>query len=84
MATIKDVAREADVSIATVSRIMNNRGAISDKTRKKVYEAMERLHYQPNEMARALQKNKSNIIGLVVPKICFFQQTDGCCGGILS
>ena len=45
MATIKDVAREADVSIATVSRIMNNRGAISDKTRKKVYEAMERLHY---------------------------------------
>lgn len=69
MATIKDVAREADVSIATVSRIMNNRGAISDKTRKKVYEAMERLHYQPNEMARALQKNKSNIIGLVVPKI---------------
>lgn len=69
MATIKDVAREADVSIATVSRIMNNRGAISDKTRKKVYEAMEKLHYQPNEMARALQKNKSNIIGLVVPKI---------------
>ena len=67
MATIKDVAREADVSIATVSRIMNNRGAISEKTRKKVYEAMERLHYQPNEMARALQKNKSNIIGLVVP-----------------
>ncbi len=69
MATIKDVAREADVSIATVSRIMNNRGAISEKTRRKVYEAMEKLNYQPNEMARALQKNKSNIIGLVVPML---------------
>lgn len=69
MATIKDVAREADVSIATVSRIINNRGAISDKTRKKVKEAMKKLHYQPNEMARALQKNKSDMIGLVVPKI---------------
>lgn len=69
MATIIDVAKHANVSIATVSRIINNRGPISDKTRNKVYESMKALHYQPNEMARALQKKKSNIIGLIVPSI---------------
>ena len=69
MATIKDVAKHADVSIATVSRIINNRGAISEKTRRKVRASMEALNYQPNEMARALQKQKSNIIGLIVPLI---------------
>ncbi len=69
MATIKDVAREAGVSVATVSRIMNNRGAISDKTRKKVHKVMKELNYLPNEMARALQTKRSHIIGLVVPLI---------------
>lgn len=69
MATIKDVAKHAGVSIATVSRIINNRGAISEKTRQKVSASMEALNYQPNEMARALQKQKSNIIGLIVPLI---------------
>ncbi len=69
MATIKDVAKHADVSIATVSRIMNNRGPISEKTRQKVYASMEALNFRPNEMARALQKQKSNIIGVIVPSI---------------
>lgn len=69
MATIKDVAKHANVSIATVSRIINNRGPISNITRQKVYDSMKTLHYQPNEMARALQKQKSNIIGLIVPSI---------------
>lgn len=69
MATIKDVAKHAGVSIATVSRIINNRGAISEKTRQKVSASMDALNYQPNEMARALQKQKSNIIGLIVPLI---------------
>ncbi len=69
MATIKDVARHANVSIATVSRIINNRGPISDITRQKVYASMKTLNYQPNEMARALQKQKSNMIGLIVPSI---------------
>lgn len=69
MATIKDVAKHANVSIATVSRIMNNRGPISNITRQKVYDSMITLNYQPNEMARALQKQKSNIIGLIVPSI---------------
>lgn len=71
MATIKDVAEKAGVSIATVSRIMNNRGPIGEKTRKKVIRAMELLEYQPNEMARALQRSRSSIIGLVVPSIAY-------------
>ncbi|MDF2907343.1 MAG: hypothetical protein K0R34_2664 [Herbinix sp.] len=69
MATIKDVAKHSNVSIATVSRIINNRGPISSTTRQKVYDSMKVLNYQPNEMARALQKQKSNIIGLIVPSI---------------
>ncbi len=69
MFTIKDVAEHAGVSIATVSRIMNKPGVVSEKTREKVYKAMEELNYQPNAMARALQQKKSNIIGLVLPII---------------
>ncbi len=69
MATIKDVSREAGISIGTVSRVLNNRGYISEKTREKVYETMKRLNYQPNEVARSLSKKSSTIIGLVVPQI---------------
>lgn len=69
MSTIKDVAKHANVSIATVSRIINNRGPISNTTRQKVYDSMKELNYQPNEMARALQKQKSDILGLIVPSI---------------
>mgnify|MGYP000666386096 CR=1 FL=1 len=69
MATIKDVAREAGLAVGTVSRVLNNRGYISDSARKKVYEAMERLNYKPNEIARALYRKKSNIIGVVVPMV---------------
>lgn len=71
MATIKDVAKHAGVSVATVSRVINNRGPISEATRKCVYDTMDRLNYQPNEMARALQKKESHIIGLIVPNISF-------------
>jgi len=69
MATIKDVSREAGLSIGTVSRVMNNRGYISEQTRHKVEEAMKKLHYQPNEVARALSKQTSTIIAVVVPKL---------------
>ena len=69
MANIKDVAREAGVSVATVSRIMNNRGSISEKTRQKVFAVMKELDYHPNEMARYLQTGRSHILGLVIPYI---------------
>ena len=69
MANIKDVAERSGVTVTTVSRVLNNRGYISDTTRQKVYKAMEELNYQPNEIARALLKRKSNLIGLIIPNV---------------
>ena len=54
MATLKDVAKASGLTVGTVSRVLNNRGYISDKTREKVYQVMKELNYQPNETARAL------------------------------
>ena len=48
MATLKDVARETGLTVTTVSRVLNNRGYISEETREKVYEAMKKLNYRPN------------------------------------
>ena len=69
MATIKDVAKEAGLAVSTVSRILNNRGYISKEAKARVYKAMEDLDYQPNELARSLHRNTSNLIGLIVPHI---------------
>lgn len=69
MATLKDVAALAGVTVTTVSRVLNNRGYISEQTRGKVYDAMKELHYQPNEMARSLTKRHTNMIGVIVPSI---------------
>lgn len=69
MATIKDVAKEAGLAVGTVSRVLNNRGYISEQTRKKVYDAMDKLDYQPNEAARTLSKKQSSIIVVIVPQI---------------
>ncbi|MFD1956531.1 LacI family DNA-binding transcriptional regulator [Paenibacillus thailandensis] len=69
MSTINDVAERAGVSVTTVSRVLNNRGYISEKTRQNVYRAMQELQYQPNEIARSLLRKQSNLIGLIVPEI---------------
>ena len=69
MTNIKDVAIKAGVSVSTVSRVMNNRGYISQSTKDKVFNAMKDLNYQPNEIAKSLFKKKSNIIGLILPDI---------------
>ena len=69
MANIKDVAKEAGVSVTTVSRVMNNRGYISEKTRKKVYDAIDKINYHPNELAKKLQQQKTNLIGLILQDI---------------
>ncbi|WP_219835186.1 LacI family DNA-binding transcriptional regulator [Paenibacillus sp. R14(2021)] len=69
MATIHDVAEIAGVSVTTVSRVLNNRGYISDKTRKKVFETMQALNYHPNEIARSLLRKQSNLIGLIIPNV---------------
>ena len=69
MPTIKDVAKEAGLAVGTVSRIMNNRGYISESARKKVEDAIQKLNYKPNEVARSLQKKATNTIGVIVPHI---------------
>ena len=69
MATLKDVAKASGLTVGTVSRVLNNRGYISDKTREKVYQVMKELNYQPNEMARSLSKQKNNTIGIILPQI---------------
>lgn len=69
MATLKDVANETGLTVSTVSRILNNRGYISENSREKVYAAMKKLNYQPNEVARSLIKRRTNTIGVIVPHI---------------
>jgi LacI family transcriptional regulator, sucrose operon repressor len=69
MATIKDVAKMAGITVTTVSRVLNNRGYISEGTRQKVYRVMAELNYQPNEIARSLYRKKSNLIGLIIPTV---------------
>lgn len=64
--TITDVARHAGVSKTTVSRVLNRRGPLSEKTIKKVEDAMKELGYFPNEHARALSGVTSRIIGVVI------------------
>lgn len=69
MSTIKDVAKKANVSVATVSRVINNTGYVNVETRKIVKDAIDDLGYVPNELARSLFNKRSNIIGLIVPHI---------------
>lgn len=66
MASIKDVAELARVSRATVSRVLNETGQIRESTRKRVHEAMKKLNYRPNPLARSLATSSSNTVGLVV------------------
>lgn len=74
--TIYDVAKEANVSIATVSKVINNNGRISDKTRKKVHDVMLNLNYHPNIIASALMGKKTKTICLLIPDIAnpFFSE----------
>ncbi|NMO97332.1 LacI family DNA-binding transcriptional regulator [Paenibacillus lemnae] len=69
MATIKEVAKAAGVSVATVSRVMNQNGYVHEDTRRKVEDAIRELNYTPNEVARSLYKRKSKLIGLLLPDI---------------
>ncbi|MCH4160978.1 MAG: LacI family DNA-binding transcriptional regulator [Bifidobacterium sp.] len=69
MTTITDVARVAGVSKNTVSRFLNERGYISQKTRTNIQEAIDSLHYQPNQIARSLYTSKTNLVGLVIPDV---------------
>ena len=67
--TIKDIARLCNVSVGTVSRVINDSGAVSEATRKKVKEVIHKLGYYPNSAAQSMVSKKSGIIGIVVPEI---------------
>ncbi len=68
-ASIKDVAKEAGVSIATVSRVLNNVDVVNEETKKKVLEAIDKLGYRPNIVARSLKTQKTSTIGIIIPDI---------------
>jgi LacI family transcriptional regulator len=70
--TIRDIAKIANVSIATVSYVINNRGQISDKTKEKVMRAVKELNYQPNNIAKSLKSKKTNTIGIITEDITVF------------
>ncbi|PYZ93781.1 catabolite control protein A [Salipaludibacillus keqinensis] len=67
--TIYDVAREASVSMATVSRVVNGNPNVKPTTRKRVLEAIDRLGYRPNAVARGLASKKTTTVGVIIPDI---------------
>ncbi|MBP1991162.1 LacI family DNA-binding transcriptional regulator [Paenibacillus eucommiae] len=66
---LKDIAKHLNVSVSTVSRVINNRDRVDEKTRKRILEALEEFQYRPNEVARSLKSKTTKAIGLIVPGI---------------
>ena len=66
---MKDVAQRAGVGVGTVSRVINDSGYVSADTRKKIERAIEELGYTPNELARNLFRNRTGIIGVLIPDL---------------
>ena len=67
MVTIRDVAHKAEVSIATVSRVINSNRPVHPDIRARVLKAIEELDYRPNYLARGLRQRNSSMIGLIIP-----------------
>jgi DNA-binding LacI/PurR family transcriptional regulator len=71
--TIREIAKKANVSVATVSRAINNKGYVHEDTKKAIDSAVNELGYTPNQLARLLLKRQSGIIGVIIPHtISFF------------
>ncbi len=68
-ATIYDVARVAGVSMATVSRVLNDTAVVKEETKKRVLDAIAQLSYRPNAVARGLASKKTKTIGVIVPDV---------------
>ncbi|WP_312901007.1 LacI family DNA-binding transcriptional regulator, partial [Chryseobacterium taichungense] len=70
-ASIKDIARLAEVSVATVSYVLNQKegSRISEATRKRILEVAQNINYTPNKIAKSLKMRKSKLIGLIVADI---------------
>ena len=67
--TINDIAKLTNVSKSTISRVINESGPVSSKTREKVMQAIDALNYQPNEIARSLSLKRTKTIGVIVQDI---------------
>ena len=67
--TMREVAKRAGVSLATVSRVLNNTGYISEETRRSVFDAVRELNYFKNVHARRLATGRSDLFGLVISEI---------------
>ena len=79
-ATIHDVAAQAGVSVATVSRVLNGKQVVREETKERVERAAESLHYVPNVAARSLSSRRSQTIGIVLPDVhgeCFSEVIRG-------
>lgn len=80
MATISDIARQANVSRTLVSRVLNNKPGVSPENRKKILEIIEENHYVPNGLAKSLVLQKTNTIGVIMDDLCnnfFFKLISG-------
>lgn len=69
MVGMRDVAKKAGVSLSTVSLVVNGNGYVSDDMRERVRKAMQLLNYVPNELARNLYHDRTNLVGVIVPTI---------------
>lgn len=69
MSTLKDVARKLNISVSTVSRVVNNKTYVKPETREKIMSALKELNYSPNQIARSLKKKSTNTVGVIVPDI---------------
>ena len=67
MVSIRDIAKEANVSVSTVSRVLNDSGYVKSSTRQAILNAIKKMNYFPNAIARSMVKQQSHIIGLLVP-----------------
>lgn len=67
--TIRDVAKKANVSVATVSRVINNKGYVYEETRQTVLKIIDELGFEPNQLARSLTNHRSKMIGVIVPHV---------------
>jgi LacI family transcriptional regulator len=69
MANMQEIARMAGVSLGTVSHVLNNTARVREPMRKRVLEAVQAAGYQPSQLARALRRDKTNMIGMIIPDI---------------
>ena len=75
--TIYDIAREANVSASTVSRVINGKAGVNEQTRNRVLELLQKHHYTPNESARELVNRASKLVGILIADIRNLHHMEG-------